>query len=84
MKTYFGHSLGGDPTTGASVSMKVGCITLPIFRYGQQPGSSQNPMLLGFDGCFLGRYGQLLLLFPAFLSREVEDGAKNLEPLIIA
>lgn len=44
---------GRGPSTGASVSMKVGCVTLPVFRCVHHPGSSQNPILLGSDGCFL-------------------------------
>ena len=40
-------------STGASVSMELACLTLPICRCVDPPGSSLNPMLLGFYGGFL-------------------------------
>lgn len=44
---------GQVPSTGASVPVELGCITLPVSGCVHHRGSSLNPVLLGFSGGFL-------------------------------
>ena len=62
MKRYIGQGSERVPSTEASVPAELGCITLPIYGCVRQPGSSLNPILLGFCGGFFTWHDQLVTI----------------------
>ena len=52
VKGYLGNGLG-VLSTGTSVPLELGCIIFLVCGCAHSPGSSLNPILLGFYGSFL-------------------------------
>ena len=76
---------GRVPSAGASVPMELGCVTLPVHGCVHPPGSSRNPVLLGFfteaSSC---RHDWLLTPFPSpYPLWRMEGGAENSKLLIM-
>lgn len=59
VKKYIGRGRGRSGA-GASVPVDLGCITLLVHSCVHQPGSSLNPLLLGFYGGFLTEVRSIL------------------------